>query len=236
MKSLFLALAATFGLAFSAATADAQISVSGTGRVAVKPDYAVIQLSVITDGNTATQASTANKTQAAALITALTGLGVADKDVQTCGFAVSPKYTQNKTNNDYVLSGYQAVNSLRVNVRDLDKVGKVLDLAGTANRVSGISWEVNDRSKLADKAREEAFADAKRKATLYATQAGVQLGQLQSLSEGGYNRPVYAAASMRSESAVADVGVPVAPGEVEISVNVNVTYFVLPQAVPPVAK
>lgn len=228
MKNLFCGLMAAALCLCGAARAESNeggISVSGTGRVSVKPDFALVHLSVITEGETAEKASAANKVNAAKLLKSLADLKVEDKDIQTCDVHVSPKYVYNKDRTDYTISGYQATNTVRVFVRDLKNVGKVLDQAGTASRVSGIHWDVNDRSKVADAARKLARADARRKADLYAADEGVTLGKLKILSESSYGRNTYARAAA-VEPASSDGGVPTSPGEVDITVQINVTYSI----------
>jgi uncharacterized protein YggE len=219
MKSLFYGLVAALCLIPSHAWAD--FAVSGTGKVTAKPDFAVVQLAVITDDVTAQGASASNKKRVAMVLKSLEELEVADKDVQSAGYSVAPKYKVVKE--EYVLNGYQAVHSLRVVVRDVAVVGKVLDLAGAANRITGIAWDVEDRSKVADKARRAAIADAKRKAVLYAEEAGVTLGQMKTLNEDApIRRGDYGESRFRAYNA--EESTPVAPGEVEVTVRINVTY------------
>src|SRR5690606_28472204 len=107
----------------------------------------------------------------------LEAAGIAARDIQTSGFSVQPNYvyTDARDENGYTLppkiNGYQVFNTVTVRVRQLDTLGAILDRSVTvgANTVNGISFSVADPSALYDEARTKAFADARRKAELYAT-------------------------------------------------------------------
>jgi uncharacterized protein len=121
--------------------------------------------------------------------------------------------------------GYQAGNDVRVRVRDLNRLGVLLDALVTAgsNQLQGISFAIDDTTALLDQARDRAVQDARRKAERYAAAAGVQVGRVLSISEAGAEipRPL-----MRMAAAEMDMGssVPIASGEQELGVSVNVVY------------
>jgi hypothetical protein len=185
---------------------------------------------VATQGTTAAQALAANNERMNALFKAIGGLGIEDKDVQTSNFSVTPRYaTPDPDRPDATIPGtivgYDASNQVTVKVRDLRKLGDALDAfvaTAGANNLQGVSFDFNDPAPIMDEARRKAVADARRKAALYAEGAGVKLGPIQSISEGGgyYPQPVYAMSRMAEMKAA----VPVAPGESRISANVSLTY------------
>ncbi len=207
------------------------MTVNGEGFVMAKPDMAVVSVGVATQGTTAAQALAANNTQMDALFKAISGLGIEDKDVQTSNFSVTPRYAQpdpQRPDEPYdpgKIVGYDASNQVTVKVRDLRKLGDALDsfvATAGANNLQGVSFDFNDPTPIMDEARRKAVADARRKAALFAEGAGVKLGPIQSIAEGGgyYPQPVYAMA----RAAEMKASVPVAPGESRISANVSLTY------------
>jgi uncharacterized protein YggE len=224
--------------ALSAAPALAQessmngtISISGLGEVSAAPDTAFVTSGVTTQGATAREALDANTKAMTELLETLKAAGIEARDIQTSGFSVSPNYvyTDARDANGYQLppkiNGYQVYNTVNVRVRELSTLGSVLDKAVTvgANTINGVSFSVADPSKLYDEARKLAFADAKKKAELYATAAGEELGDLRNINESqGYSQPPQPYV-MRAEVA-ADKAVPVEGGELSFQINVQVTW------------
>jgi hypothetical protein len=221
--------------ALTAAPALAQdsgtISINGVGEVSAAPDTAFITSGVTTQGATAREALDANTKAMAELIATLKESGIEPRDIQTSGFSVNPNYVYSDARdaNGYQLppkiNGYQVFNTVNVRVRELAKLGSVLDKAVTvgANTINGVSFSVADPSKLYDEARKLAFADARGKAQLYATAAGEELGDLRNISESqGYSEPQ--PYMMRASADVAASPVPVEGGELSFSINVQVTW------------
>jgi uncharacterized protein YggE len=222
--------------ALSAAPALAQdsgtISINGLGEVSAAPDTAFITSGVTTQGATAREALDANTAAMTELIATLKESGIEARDIQTSGFSVNPNYVYSDARdaNGYQLppkiNGYQVYNTVNVRVRELAKLGTVLDKAVTvgANTINGVSFSVADPSPLYDEARKLAFADARKKAELYATAAGEELGDLRNISESqGYSQPQ--PYMMRAEAMSADAAaVPVEGGELSFQINVQVTW------------
>jgi len=207
------------------------ITIDGTGEVTAKPDMAIINSGVTTQGATAREALDANTTAMGELIAALKASGIEARDIQTSGFSVNPDYvySEERDENGYTrppkVNGYQVVNTVTVAVRDLTDLGAILDKSVTvgANTISGVSFSVADPTELYNEARKAAFADARAKAELYATAAGSRLDELESISESqGFNTPQPAMYSMRADAAAAPV--PVEAGELSFSINVSVQW------------
>lgn len=207
------------------------ITIDGVGEVTAKPDMAVINSGVTTQGATAREALDANTKAMADLIAALKASGIESRDIQTSGFSVNPDYvySEERDENGYArppkVNGYQVVNTVTVAVRDLADLGAILDKSVTvgANTISGVSFSVADPSELYNEARKAAFADARAKAELYATAAGTKLDELESISESqGFTTPQPAMYAMRADAAAAPV--PVEAGELSFTINVSVQW------------
>ena len=203
--------------------AERTIEVVGVGSVPSVPDEARIQIGVVSEAPTSSVALRDNSEAMSKLLALLKQRGIADKDVQTQNFTVSPRY-QHGPNRQTQLVGYQVHNQVRVRVRELSGLGALLDavVQHGANRVHGIQFTVGDADKLLDEARRLAIADAQRRAQLYADSAKLALGSVLRIEELGAERPVPRAMAMAA--ARADEAVPVAPGEVETEVRVRVVF------------
>ena len=202
----------------------ARIIVSGEGSVAAAPDYAYITVGAHTDGATALSATDANSRIMAAVATALRGAGIAPADMQTAHFSVQPVYTNVTSNSAPKLSGFSVTNQFGVTVRQIERVGDVLDraIAAGANDVGSIRFDYTDLSKTLDAARAAALADARRKAELYAHAAGLTLGTVSWVIEDQANAPQPRFLGARMESA----RVPIAAGEDTLQVRVTVGFDV----------
>lgn len=207
---------------------------SGEGTASAAPDLAVINSGVVSEAATAREALDANSAAMAKLVETIKAAGVEDKDIATSGFSVQPRYiySQRKdgTQEPPRITGYEVRNTVTVKVRDLSKLGGVLDKAVTegSNQIDSLSFDIADKKKLYEEARKEAFADARAKAELYAEAAGVKLGRLRELSEQqspGFPPP---RPMMRMEMKAAQADVPIERGEQEIAVNVIATWEIAP--------
>ncbi len=203
----------------------ARIVVSGEGFVRAVPDYAEITIGATTNGATAASATDANSRIMAAVATALQSAGIAPPDMQTAHFALQPLYTSQTSNSTPKLSGFSVTNQFGVTVRQIERVGAVLDaaIAAGANDVGAIRFVHADLSKTLDAARIAALADAHRKAALYAQAAGLTLGAVSWLTVDQANAPQPRFLAARAASAP----VPVAAGEDTLSVRVTVGFDVM---------
>jgi len=217
-----------------AASADeerpATMALTGTGEVQAKPDMAVISSGVVSEAKTAREALDANNAAMGEVIAAMKLAGVADKDLQTSGFSVEPQYVyppqqQDGRRDPPRIVGYRVSNRLSVKVRDLGKLGGLLDLSVSlgANQVSGVAFGITEEAPLRDEARKAAMADALRKAELYAEAADVSLERILSISESGGARPPQPLVARALTMEAADA-VPVEAGELTLAVEVHVTW------------
>ena len=202
------------------------VVVTGEGIVSVTPDYAQIESGVTTRAKTAKDAVDANSQLMAAVTSALRASGVAENDVQTSRFSIQPIHAPGEPRAELKPTGYSVSNRVRVNIRQIDKLGEVLDRlvnAGVTD-VEGIEFLVSNSSKALDRAREAAIVDARRKAGVYAQASGLRLGPIMWVKEeGGSATPI----PMRAQGASAAGPVPIATGEDTLRVRVIVGFDVV---------
>jgi uncharacterized protein YggE len=202
------------------------ISVTGEATVSVAPDQAQIDAGVTSDAKTAREASEANNAAMGKVLLALKAAGIDEKDYQTSRLSLQPQFAANYKPSDRAagIVSFRASNRVTVKIRDVTKVAGIIDvLVGAgANEIGGINFTVTQASKHLDEAREQAIADARRKAEIYARAAGVTLGAPLSISEEGSAAPV----TYRRMSAGKAASAPVAQGEETLAVTVNVSWAI----------
>ena len=229
MAALAIAMACP---AFSAEEPAPRIIVSGEGEASAAPDMAVIALTVLREAETARAALDANNIAMTDVLSAMKASGVAGKDLQTAGFSIQPRYVYpdpNKTDQpqEPKIVGYSVVNTLSVRVRDLTRLGEILDQSVTlgVNQGGDITFVKDDPSALLEDARKKAVESAMAKAKTLTATAGVSTGRILEISEQSFQpQPV---PMMRAEMAMAKGAadaVPVAAGENTYRVSVNVTF------------
>ena len=228
--ALAVAAAALLAVPALAQTAPpAAISVTGEANVSVAPDLAQIDGGVTTDAKTAREASDANNAAMGKVLLALKGAGIEEKDYQTSRLSLRPQYAQTQPGqtSQPVIAGYIASNRVLIRVRDIARVSSVIDALVTAgaNNIGNINFMVSQASKLLDDAREQAIADARRKAQIYAKAANVTLGTALRISEDSSSgpRPFVRAGAMND---MPRPSAPVAQGEETLSVTVRVSWAI----------
>lgn len=234
-KILLFALAAiALSMASPALAADEtapRIIVSGEGEASAAPDMALVSLTVLREAGTARAALDDNSKAMAEVLTAMKAAGIADKDLQTAGFSIQPRYVYPDQNQpdpgQPKITGYSVVNTLSLRVRDLSKLGGIVDQAVTlgVNQGGDITFVKDDISALLEEARRKAMENAIAKARTLTAAAGVATGRILEISEQSFQpQPI---PMMRAEMAMAkgaNDAVPVAAGENAYRVNVSVTF------------
>jgi uncharacterized protein len=205
---------------------DRWVEVTGEGSIGAAPDFAEVTLGVTSTGKKAGDAVTANAQAANALAALIRSEGVAPADIQTSTVSVSPMFSQPLPNQQTAptVTGYSVSNNVSVRVRDIPRLGALLDKAVTAgaNSIYGIGFGHNDVSALLDKARPLAVADARRKAEIYAAAGGGRIGRLMVLTEeGGGRQPPMA---FSRAYAAAPPPTPIEAGEDKLTVTVNARF------------
>jgi uncharacterized protein len=203
----------------------AMISVTGEASVSVAPDLAQIDAGVTSEAKTAREASDANNAAMGKVLLALKGASIDEKDFQTSRLLLQPQAAPNRPGPTSIV-GYRASNRVTIRLRDVTKVASVIDtlVAAGANDVGGINFTVSQASKLLDEAREQAIADARRRAEIYAKAAGVTLGAPLSITEEGGHGPI----PYRKMAAGMAASTPVAQGEETLQVTVSVSWAIKP--------
>lgn len=199
------------------------LSISAEGSSEARPDLATINLGVTTEGRTAQAALQENARRMTALTQALRRAGIAERDIQTANISVYPQQ-QYREGQEPLITGYQANNTLTARVRNIDNTGRVIDAAVAAggNTVNGVSFSHADPEAQLDIARRDAIAEARRRAQLYADALGMRVHRIVAVSEGGGYAPPIPMPLARMEADAAST--PVAPGEIETRISVNVTF------------
>ena len=204
------------------------IHVSGVGEVTAVPDMALVTLGVETRAATA-RAALSDNTSAMRRIFGLLKKKwrIAERDMQTSEFSVSPVYAQKRSQDGTVVSrlvGYRVGNMLTVRVRKLEDLGGILDAVVSAggNRIHNVRFVIADTAALHQEARRRAVRDALARARVIAEEAGFTLGPVLKVNEGGIitPRPVYMERAMRAAAAPP---VPMARGEQKLTVTINMT-------------
>ncbi len=210
-----------------AAPAAPTISVTGTGSIEAVPDMAMIILGVSHEAESARAAMDAVSAAMAAVLARLAAEGIEARDIRTEAITLDPPRLDYAPVPPRAVSGFVARNSITVRVRALDSLGGVLDaaLADGANSLRGLAFGVSEPGPLLDEARRLAVADARHRAEVLAAAAGLALGPVLEISEGGAVRPM---PMMRAEAAMASAPVPIAEGEVSLSASVSVLFALAP--------
>jgi len=208
------------------------IWVSGTGKVSAVPDVAVLRLGIEAQAASVAEAQSQAAGAMEAVMTALTDGGVDEKDTQTQYYNIHRVTRWDDKNMQEVVIGYRVTNMVTAKIREMDEIGSIVDAVavagGNLTRIDGISFSVDDPSAYYEQAREKAMADARAKAGQLAELAEVKLGKPAYISEGA----LYAPTVYRQDFAEKAVGAPametpIVPGEMEISLNVQVAYAIL---------
>jgi len=228
LLALFLSLAAFLAAVPAQAISKDErrvITMTGTGIVEAPADIAHIRTGVVSEAKTARAALDGNSAAMVKIVDKLKTSGVAAKDIQTTSFAVNPRYQHYKDGRPQEIVGYRVTNSVEIAVRDVKRLGEILDQAVTlgANQIGGVTFDIDQPQKLEEEARKRATKDAMGKAALYAEEAGVKLGPILSIGESLLSRPprpVMARMAMEAKS----VDAPIEPGEQAIEARVDVTW------------
>ena len=202
------------------------VTVTGQGESFGKPDRLDASFAVEHSSSTVAAALKQTSTAAVRMRDALVKGGVAKADLQTSNVSINAT-----RKDDGAITGYTVNQGLTAKIRDLKQGGALISAAvsagGDAARLNGTSFAIENDSALLAAARKKAFADAKRKAGLYAREAGRPLGRVVKVSEGG---PVQWGQGGSNKFASSDASVPLEPGRQSLTVNVTVEWMLDPAA------
>ena len=208
------------------------ISVTGDGESSVAPDMAIVNFAVVKQAKTAREALDENNKAMNDVLAALKSGGIAERDLQTSGFSIQPQYNYPQPvdgqQQQPQLIGYQTINSVTVRLRDLAKLGAVIDQSVSLgiNQGGDIQFTNDKPDAVIEEARKAAVADAVKRAKTLSEAAGVKLGRILEINENvprAMPQPVYRATMMKEAS---DAAVPVQSGENNYNVSVTVTFAI----------
>lgn len=208
----------------------ATVTVSGVGRASRSPDVADATFVAEATRPTAVEARGAAAAIASAVLAALGAAGVANDDLRTAGLDVSPTWEHD--GQKMVRTGFTVTNRIAAVVRDLERVGRVIDagLEAGATGLEGVHFRIDDEAQAATDARRQAVADARARATTIAEALGGRLGPLVRITEGVPAGPAPLREAKMALMAAADVATPVQPGAVEVAVSVTGEWELLDAA------
>ncbi len=196
-------------------------NVTGQGSVLVKPDIATINAGIEASSTTVKAVQDQINSVSSKIASAVKNLGVEEKDIKTINYSIYPTYDYKQPTPK--ITGYRASATLTIKIRNIDKVNEVIDAATSsgANQISNIQFDVDDKSKAENEARQKAVDEAKKKAESAARIAGFSLGRLVNYQEDfGGIRPIPLAVGGLKE----DSSTQVEPGSSEIKVTVSLSY------------
>jgi uncharacterized protein YggE len=228
----------------------AVLSLTAEGRSRRTPDLAMFSAGVTTQGTTASEALSENNRRMAAVVAALRRAGIAERDIQTASIGLNPRYTNperdammraRELREPYVppaapagptIVGYDARNSVQVRVRRLADMGRILDTLASAgaNEINGPSFTVDEPRAALDEERTAAVAVARQRAELYARAAGMRVVRILAMTESGgsyLGQEIMVTGGLRTFNVAEPPPppvVPVAPGELMLSINVSVQF------------
>ncbi len=206
------------------------ITVNATGEVYAKPDLAIVTFSTVNEAKTVSEALNANTKKMNAVIAAVKEQGVEAKDLKTTNFNIYPRYEWYDERSyiypqgERILVGYEVNQSLEVKIRDLNKVGDIIQEATNAgaNEVSNLQFTIDNQDELKKQAREEAINEAKTKAKELASELGIKLIRISNFSESSVFPSYFKAEALGIGGG--EEGVQVESGENKIEVTVYITY------------
>jgi len=220
------------GVIFITPQQDIGIWVTGQGEAMAIPDIAELRLGVEARADTVAEAQTQASEAMDKVMQALKDNGVAEKDIQTRRFSIYPITRWIREKDEEEIIGYRVTNTVLAKIRAVDKAGIIIDAVaeagGDLTRIQGISFSVDDPTPYYEEARAKAVEDAKNKAAQLAELAGVTLGKPTYISEGAIYRPEIPRAFVEEAGGMAPAPeTPISPGELEITVNVQIVYAIV---------
>lgn len=203
------------------------ITVTGSGKTTLTPDIAYISIGVHTENKDAAEAVAGNNSQSEKVVEALNSFQIDPKDIQTTNFSIYPRQDYDQDGKPTGIT-FVVDNTVYVTLRDIEKIGDLLDavVKAGANSISGIQFDVENKSEALSVAREAAVADAQAQAEELAKAAGVELGSVQSISSySSYPVPIeQPRAGVMMDAAAASV--PISPGQMTLTVDVNMVFLI----------
>lgn len=210
-----------------------EITVSAEGKTAVVPDIALIKIGVTSEGQKIEKIIKENTDKINAILKEVKALGIAEKDLETISYSLSPRYEWTDKG-ERVSKGYALNQEIKVKIRDFDNIGNILEKSASlgANLIGDLAFTVDDPEAVREQAVEKAIEKAKAKAKIIAEKSGLRLGRVINMYEDYYSSPVAYESKMMMSEGIGGMGGGVSaapeiqPGQQEITVKVNLVYQV----------
>jgi len=209
------------------------IWINGTGKVTVEPDIANLSLGIEAQADTVAEAQAQAYEAMDKIMEALKDNGVKENDIQTRHFNIQKETRWDSLKEEEVVTGYRVSNMVTAKIREIDKVGAIIDAAvaagGDLTRVNGINFSIDDPSEYYEEARIKAVADAEATAKNLAELAGVSLGKPTYISEYASTPPIIYRDVMYEAAAPVPAPAPttsISAGELEVSITVQMAYAI----------
>lgn len=215
------------------ADAPRTLTVAGTGTVERDPERALLMLAVESEAPTARDASQANAELMQAVVAAIRGTGIPERDIRTVSYQLNPVYSRPPTDGGTPRIGaYRAMNMVQVTVDSIPVLGRVVDvsIAAGANRVASLSFELRDYESARSAALELAVRNARAEAEAVAAASDQRLGEPLSISTSTMQPMPYAmprAMEMAAGHVAADT--PIEAGSLTVRATVNIVYKLEPR-------
>lgn len=209
----------------AAAIDGTRLEVVATGESRQAPDIVSINAGVVTEAQTAQTAIQQNARRMQAVLAALRGAGIAERDIRTASLNLSPRYDY-QNQQEPRLIGYSASNQLAIRFRDIERTGPIIDalVAQGVNQINGPSLGIENPDEALDAARRDALTTARHRADLYASALGMRVARVVSISENGAASPPMPVA-FRVRAEAADASTQIVPGEQALNVTLSVVYI-----------
>jgi uncharacterized protein len=207
------------------------IAVQGEAATYVTPDHATVEVGVVTQSKAVGDALAQNNVTMTRVLAAIRALAIKDAQIQTSDFGVQPQYAHvnGQRDEDQPIVGYMVANKITVGVDDVSKVAQVIDTASAAgaNNASQVRFQVRNRASYLDAVRKAAVANARHKAEILASAAGVTVGPALAINDNQAN--YYRNQAEEETETVIVTGsripeTPIAPGQEEIIADVTIVY------------
>ena len=213
-------------------TTQGDIQVAGYGELTLVPDLATLRLGITSQEDSVAKAQAEASKAMNKVMAALKAHGVAEKDIQTQYFSISQRTRWDPDTYEEIVIGYEVSNIVSAKIRDMDKVGAIIDAAadagGDLTRIQGVSFSVEEPSSYYKELREKAMADAQAKAEQIAEFYGITLGKPTHISEESIPTPPIWDVYYNRVGAAGEIApTPISAGETELSLNIYVTYAIL---------
>jgi uncharacterized protein YggE len=219
-----LMIGALAGCAGGTGASERTIVVSATGQASVSPDMGYVTYQVVTESNSAQDAQQKNQEKSDAIAQAIVALGVEEKDLVTVDYSLGPDYEY--INNRQTLRAYVCRNTVKITVRDIARIGAVMEAAVPDNgsQLQAVSFDVSDKTAAYAAALGDGVIKAKSKAEAMAAAGGVVLGEVVTLTDSiGYDPyPIYENAA--KQELAADLARGISTGDLTVTVQVSAVY------------